>query len=68
VSPGKNRALFGRIGLRRNDIVTAVNGIDLSDPTSAFNLLEQMSSADEINLSIKRGNRMMDIKFSAVMQ
>lgn len=65
LAPGKNRALFGRLGLRRNDIVTNINGISLDDPATAFTLMEQISSAEEIDLSIKRGDRVMNILFSA---
>ena len=65
LAPGKNRALFGRLGLRRNDVVTNVNGISLDDPATAFTLMEQISSADEIDLTVKRGDRVMNILFSA---
>lgn len=65
LSPGKNRALFGRLGLRRNDIVKAVNDIGLDDPTSVFNITEQLSTADELKLTIMRGNREMEIYLSA---
>ena len=68
IAPGKNRALFGRLGLRRNDVITGVNGIGLNDPAGAFSLMEQISTADEINLSIKRGDRNMNILFSAQAQ
>jgi len=65
LTPGKNRALFSRMGLRRNDVVTMVNGISLDDPSSAFSLMEQIKTADEINLSIKRGNKEMNILLGA---
>jgi len=65
LSPGQNRTLFGRLGLRRNDIVTAINGIALNDPESQFTILEQMGTADEITLSLKRGNREMSVIFKA---
>lgn len=68
LAPGKNRALFGRLGLRRNDIVTEVNGITMSDPTASFNIMEQFSTADEISLTIKRGDRDMVVMLSAVPQ
>ena len=68
IAPGKNRALFGRLGLRRNDVITGVNGIGLTDPAGAFSLMEQISTADEINLSIKRGDRDVNILFSAQAQ
>ncbi len=68
LAPGKNRALFGRLGLRRNDILTEVNGISLNDPASSFSLMEQISSADEINMTIRRGERDMNVLFKAEPQ
>jgi len=65
LTPGKNRALFSRLGLRRNDVVTMVNGISLDDPSSAFSLMEQIKTADEINLTVKRGGKEMNILFGA---
>jgi len=64
LAPGKNRALFGRMGLRRNDVLTEINGINLSDPSSSFSLMEQISSAEEITMTIKRGGKDMNILFS----
>jgi len=68
IAPGKNRALFGKLGLRRNDIITGVNGITLDDPAGAFSLMEQISSAEEINLTIKRGKKELNILFNAKSQ
>ncbi len=68
LAPGKNRALFARMGLRRNDLVLSVNGISLDNPASAFSLMEQISTADEINLEVKRGSRNVSIMFSAQAQ
>jgi len=68
LAPGKNRALFGRMGLRRNDVLTEINGINLSDPSSSFSLMEQISSAEEITMTIKRGGKDMNILFSTKTQ
>ena len=65
VSPGQDRTLFTNIGLRRNDIVTAINGISLDDPSAGFTIVEQMGTADEITLSVRRGERDLSIQFSA---
>lgn len=65
VAPGKNRALFGRVGLRRNDIITEVNGISMDNPAAGFNIFEQLTTASEINLAIKRGNREITILLNA---
>lgn len=68
LSPGQNRALFGRLGLRNNDVLVMVNGISLDDPSSALSLMEQIRTADEIDLKIKRGGKSMNILFSARSQ
>ncbi len=68
LAPGKNRALFGRMGLRRNDVLTEINGINLSDPSSSFSLMEQISNAEEITMTINRGGRNMNILFSTKAQ
>ncbi len=68
LAPGKNRALFGRMGLRRNDVLTEINGINLSDPSSSFSLMEQISNAEEITMTITRGGRNMNILFSTKAQ
>lgn len=65
IAPGSNRVLFGKLGLRRNDIVTGVNGISMDDPQGAFALIDQMTSADEINITINRGGREVNLIFSA---
>ena len=64
IAPGKNRVLFGRLGLRRNDVITAINGIP-ADQNNAFMFIEQLSSASEISLDIKRGGQDVNVMFSA---
>src|SRR5271167_3628660 len=33
--PGRNRQIFGRLGLKAGDLVTAINGTSLDDPHAA---------------------------------
>jgi general secretion pathway protein C len=68
IAPGTNRVLFGRLGLRRNDLVTGVNGISMTDPQGVYSLMEQLTSADEINLTINRNGREVNILFNAQVQ
>lgn len=68
LAPGKNRQLFGALGLRRNDVVTEVNGISMTDASSALTVLDQLQTAEEINLTVQRGNREVVIKISATAQ
>lgn len=57
VYPGKDRALFRKVGLRSGDLVTAVNGQSLNDPQKAFTMLSTLSSATNISLELQRRGR-----------
>lgn len=56
VRPGRDRRQFTELGLRSGDIVTAVNGISLQDPSGAMEIYNHLGSAKEASLSIKRGD------------
>lgn len=62
LGPGKDRKLFGRVGLQRNDLVTAINGIALDDPTRAMALLNDLNSAKELTLTLQRGGQQIDLQ------
>ncbi len=64
VNPGKDRALFARVGLRPGDIITAVNGMQLSDATQMGEVFQQLKSAQQLNVTINRGGReqQLDLK------
>lgn len=64
VAPGKDAALFARAGLRRNDIITAINGIPLDGPQAAITLRDTILSADELTLQVIRGNQPITLVFS----
>ncbi len=64
ISPGKDASLFARSGLRRNDIITNVNGISLDDPSSALTLYEEIRNADELNIQLTRGNKPLSLVYS----
>ena len=55
VSPGKDKDQFTALGFESNDIVTAVNGIELDDPGKAMELYRVMRSATEASFSVRRG-------------
>ncbi len=57
VFPGQDRGLFGRLGLQPGDIVTAVNGIPLNDPSQSLKVLQQLKGSDNLNLTIRRDGR-----------
>jgi len=57
VNPGRDRALFDRVGLISGDIVTAVNGIQLDTPAKGLNVLRSLQTASSVRLDIKRNGR-----------
>ncbi|MGM0593460.1 MAG: type II secretion system protein GspC [Pseudomonadota bacterium] len=57
VSPGKERALFARAGLRPNDVVTQVNGVSLSDTAELGKVMQQFRNSPRVELTVERGGR-----------
>lgn len=52
-----NRRLMRQMGLRPDDIVTAVNGMPLNDPSQWNDLMGQLQSADQVTLDVLRRGR-----------
>ena len=61
IYPGRKRELFKEAGLRPGDIVTSVNGVMLDDPGKGFQLLGDLSSAQQLNLQIERGGQTQSV-------
>ncbi len=57
IYPGRKRELFRSAGLRPGDLVTAINGVQLNDPSSSLGVLGDLSQSSQINLTIERGGR-----------
>jgi len=64
VNPGRDRALFDRVGLMSGDIVTAVNGIQLDTPAKGLNVLRSLQTANSVRLDIKRNGRVQSFDVS----
>lgn len=54
VLPQGNRTLFNKLGVKSSDLVTAVNGMPLTDERKALQLLGSLKNANEIVLDIVR--------------
>jgi general secretion pathway protein C len=54
VSAGRDREQFEALGFKANDIVTGVNGIELTDPGKAIKLYEVMRTAREASFNVLR--------------
>ena len=54
VSAGRDRKQFESLGFKSNDVVTGVNGVELTDPGKAVELYRIMRSAEEASFNVLR--------------
>jgi general secretion pathway protein C len=54
VSPGKDRQQFTQLGFKPGDLVTAINGISLDDPTNTMAVYNNMRNASEAVFELQR--------------
>lgn len=64
VSPGRDTAQFTALGFKSGDIVTAVNGYALSDPTNTVRLYQLMRDATDATFDIERDGAPVSISVS----
>jgi len=60
----KPNSLFMRMGLRNGDVITGVNGRDITSVDDALGFYENLKSADNVKLNLKRGGRQRTIEYS----
>ena len=65
VYPGPERGAFNAAGLKPGDVVTAINGTSLSDPGQALQLLQSLSQASSMSLTVDRNGIPQSINVSA---
>ena len=61
VRPGRDRELFKNLGLKANDIVTAVNGMELNSSAKAMEVYQTMRGATSASLDILRDNQPLSL-------
>ena len=61
VRPGRDRALFEQVGLKAGDIVTNVNGRAMTDPKQLREVYQDLKTATEANLGVRRGEEELQI-------
>jgi general secretion pathway protein C len=54
IRPGKHRKQFTEFGFKSGDVVTAINGVELVDPTKALEVYRMLREATEASFSVKR--------------
>jgi general secretion pathway protein C len=59
--PGRNRAIFGKLGLKSGDLVTAINGTPLDDPQRSQDVFNTIQTSDHVTVTIERGGQKQDI-------
>lgn len=60
----KGRELFKQFGIKRNDIVTQVNGVALNDPVQSMSALRKLSTATSVNLTVIRNGAEIPLQFN----
>jgi general secretion pathway protein C len=61
VYPGRNRAAFGRLGLKPGDLVTAINGTTLDDPDHGAEIFRTLGSSPEARVTVMRNGQQQDL-------
>lgn len=59
--PGKNRAIFNKLGLKPGDLVTAINGTMLDDPQHSQEVFNTIQTSDHVTVTIERSGQKQDI-------
>jgi general secretion pathway protein C len=59
--PGRNRAIFAKLGLKAGDLVTAINGTPLDDPQRSQDVFNTIQTSDHVTVTVERGGQRQDI-------
>jgi general secretion pathway protein C len=59
--PGRNRAIFNKLGLKAGDLVTAINGTPLDDPQRSQDVFNTIQTSDHVTVTVERGGQKQDI-------
>src|SRR3569623_660554 len=61
VRPGRDAALFAKFGLQSGDVVTAGNGVSVTDAQGRLDLMRSISGADEVTVDLLRGGSPLSV-------
>lgn len=64
VSPGKDAALFNETGLQTGDVITYINGLDLTQPREAVEAMQALRESDSLEISVLRNDQPMTLSLS----
>ena len=57
IYPAGNTPVFGELGLHPGDVVTAVNGIPLTDPAQSMRILSTIKTSEQISITLLRNGQ-----------
>ncbi len=63
LTPQGDRTLFDVVGLDPNDIIVAVNGVQLDDPAEGLKALRELQSASQVNITVLRNGAEIPLQF-----
>lgn len=64
VNPGPNAQAFNKLGLRPNDVVTAINGTPLDDQARSNEIFNSLAGAAQARVTIRRSDREMELSLN----
>jgi general secretion pathway protein C len=64
IAPGKDVAQFQALGFKTGDVITAVNGIALTNPANTMRLYQTMRTASEAVFDLQRDNQAVTLSVS----
>ncbi len=59
--PGSDRQSFAKLGLRPGDIVTAINGTPLNNPSQGARVFSELGNAQSISVTLERGGQQQNL-------
>ena len=63
LQPQGDRALFDQVGLNPNDVVIAINGVQLNDPAKGLKALRQLQKAKQVDITVLRNGSEIPLHF-----
>jgi general secretion pathway protein C len=59
----KPQSLIDRIGLKNGDVVQRVNGVEISDPSTAFGLLQELQGHSQVRVDVLRNHQPVTLSY-----
>jgi general secretion pathway protein C len=62
--PGRDRQLFGQLGLNSGDVITEINGVRLKNPMQGLTMLQELMNASRIDARVLRNGTEIPLTFT----